>query len=357
MNDRFLRACRRESVDTTPVWFMRQAGRSLPEYRAIRERATLAQITNDPALCAEVTLQPVRRLGVDAAILFADITTPLPGIGGDLVIVDGVGPVVDRPIRTAQDLASLRAFDAEAAVGPLLEAIRLVRREAQVPLIGFAGAPFTLASYLVEGRSSREAPGLKALLHADPAIFHGLMAVMVDMTIAYLRAQVAAGAQAVQLFDSWVGALSPFDYRQSVAPHMRRLFAGLADLEVPTIHFGTGSAGLLRVMAEAGGDVIGLDWRIGLADGWAIVPDRAVQGNLDPSLLLGPFEAAAEQARWILDQAAGRPGHVFNLGHGVLPGTDPDDLRRLVDLVHEAGRRPIVPAEPSLTSASTRSDT
>jgi uroporphyrinogen decarboxylase len=358
MKDRFLRACRRESVDTTPVWFMRQAGRSLPEYRAIRERATLAQITKDPALCAEVTLQPVRRLGVDAAILFADITTPLPGIGVDLEIVDGVGPVIERPIRTAEDLATLRAFDAEAAVGPLLEAIRLIRREAQVPLIGFAGAPFTLASYLVEGRSSREALGLKALLHADPPTFDRLMAAMVDMTIAYLRAQVAAGAQAVQLFDSWVGTLSPFDYRQSVAPHMRRLFAGLADLEVPAIHFGTGSAGLLRVMAEAGGDVIGLDWRIGLADGWAIFPDRAVQGNLDPCLLVGPFEAASEQARWILDQAAGRPGHVFNLGHGVLPGTDPDDLRRLVDFVHEAATPRIASADPSLlTSASTRSDT
>jgi uroporphyrinogen decarboxylase len=358
MNDRFLRACRRESVDTTPVWFMRQAGRSLPEYRAIREKATLAHITSDPALCAEVTLQPVQRLGVDAAILFADITTPLPGIGVELEIVDGVGPVIDRPIRTTEDLASLRAFDAEAAVGPLLEAIRLIRGETDVPLIGFAGAPFTLASYLVEGRSSREALGLKALLHADPATFDGLMTAMVDMTIAYLRAQVVAGAQAVQLFDSWVGTLSPFDYRQSVAPHMRRLFTALADLHVPAIHFGTGSAGLLGAMADAGGDVIGLDWRIGLADGWAIVPDRAVQGNLDPSLLLGPFEGAAEQARWVLDQAAGRPGHVFNLGHGVLPGTDPDDLRRLVDLVHETGRRPTASSDPSLvTSASIRSDT
>ncbi len=358
MRDRFLRACRRESVDTTPVWFMRQAGRSLPEYRAIRERATLAQITKDPALCAEVTLQPIHRLGVDAAILFADITTPLPGIGVDLEIVDGVGPVIERPIRTPEDLVRLRAFDAEAAVGPLLDAIRLVRREAQVPLIGFAGAPFTLASYLVEGRSSRDTQRLKTLLHADPATFDVLMAVLVDMTVAYLRAQVAAGAQAVQLFDSWIGSLSPFDYRQSVAPHMRRLFSGLADLDVPAIHFGTGSAGLLGVMAEAGGDVIGLDWRIGLADGWAIVPDRAVQGNLDPSLLLGPFEAAAEQARWVLDQAAGRPGHVFNLGHGVLPGTDPDDLRRLVDLVHESATPRIASADPSLlTSASTRSDT
>ena len=340
MNDRFLRACRRESVDATPVWFMRQAGRSLAEYRAIRARATLVEITRDAALCAEVTLQPVRRLGVDAAILFADITTPLTGIGIEVEIVDGVGPVIDRPIRSLEDVDRLRPFEPDAAVGPLLEAIRMVSRESTVPLIGFAGAPFTLASYLVEGRSSRDAIRLKSLMHAEPATFDRLLASLVDMTIGYLRAQVAAGAQAVQLFDSWIGTLSPFDYARSVAPHMRRLFADLKGLGVPTIHFGTDSAGLLRAMADAGGDVIGLDWRIGLANGWALVPDRAVQGNLDPALLLGPFEAAAEQARWILDQAAGRPGHIFNLGHGVLPATDPDDLRRLVDLVHEtsAGR-------------------
>ena len=340
MNDRFLRACRRESVDATPVWFMRQAGRSLAEYRAIRARATLVEITRDAALCAEVTLQPVRRLGVDAAILFADITTPLTGIGIEVEIVDGVGPVIDRPIRSLEDVDRLRPFEPDAAVGPLLEAIRMVSRESTVPLIGFAGAPFTLASYLVEGRSSRDAIRLKSMMHAEPATFDRLLASLVDMTIGYLRAQVAAGAQAVQLFDSWIGTLSPFDYARSVAPHMRRLFADLKGLGVPTIHFGTDSAGLLRAMADAGGDVIGLDWRIGLANGWALVPDRAVQGNLDPALLLGPFEAAAEQARWILDQAAGRPGHIFNLGHGVLPATDPDDLRRLVDLVHEtsAGR-------------------
>jgi uroporphyrinogen decarboxylase len=337
MSDRFLRACRRLPVDTTPVWFMRQAGRALPEYRAVRERATLREITGDPALCAQVTMQPVDRLGVDAAILFADITTPLPGMGVDLDIVDGVGPVIERPIRTAADLARLRAFEPEAAVGPLLEAIRLVRRASAVPLIGFAGAPFTLASYLVEGRASRDAQALKTMLHADPATFHGLMDALVDMTVAYLRAQVAAGVQAVQVFDSWVGVLSPFDYEGSIAWHMRRLFAGLTDLDVPTIHFGTDSAGLLPVMADTGGDVIGLDWRIGLADGWAAVPGRAVQGNLDPSLLLGPFDAVAEQARWILDLAGGRAGHIFNLGHGVLPGTDPDDLCRLVDLVHRVG--------------------
>ena len=336
MNDRFLRACHRESVDATPVWFMRQAGRSLAEYRAIRARATLVEITRDAALCAEVTLQPVRRLGVDAAILFADITTPLAGIGIEVEIVDSVGPVIDRPIRSLEDVDRLRPFEPDAAVGPLLEAIRIVSRESTVPLIGFAGAPFTLASYLVEGRSSRDAIRLKSLMHAEPATFDRLLASLVDMTTGYLRAQVAAGAQAVQLFDSWIGTLSPFDYGRSVAPHMRRLFADLKGLGVPTIHFGTDSAGLLRAMADAGGDVIGLDWRIGLANGWALVPDRAVQGNLDPALLLGPFEAAADQARWILDQAAGRPGHIFNLGHGVLPATDPDDLRRLVDLVHEA---------------------
>jgi len=335
MNDRFLRACRREPVDATPVWFMRQAGRSLAEYRAIRARASLVEITRDAALCAEVTLQPVRRLGVDAAILFADITTPLAGIGIEVEIVDGVGPVIDRPIRSREDVDRLRPFEPDAAVGPLLEAIRMVSRESTVPLIGFAGAPFTLASYLVEGRSSRDAIRLKSLMHAEPATFDRLLASLVDMTIGYLQAQVAAGAQAVQLFDSWIGTLSPFDYARSVAPHMRRLFADLKGLGVPTIHFGTDSAGLLRAMADAGGDVIGLDWRIGLANGWALVPDRAVQGNLDPALLLGPFAAAADQARWILDQAAGRPGHIFNLGHGVLPATDPDDLRRLVDLVHE----------------------
>ena len=335
MNDRFLRACRREVVDTTPVWFMRQAGRSLPEYRAIRKRASLVDITRDAALCAEVTLQPVRRLGVDAAILFADITTPLPGIGVSVEIVDGVGPVIDRPIRTAADVDRLRAFDPEAAVGPLLEAVRLIQRDAPVPLIGFAGAPFTLASYLVEGQASREALRLKTLMRADPATFDGLMRALVDMTAAYLRAQVAAGVQVIQLFDSWIGNLSPFDYTRAVAPHMRRLFSGLADLDVPTIHFGTDSAGLLAEMAGVGGDVIGLDWRVSLADGWERVPDRAVQGNLDPTLLLGPFEDAADQARWILEQAGGRPGHIFNLGHGVLPGTNPDDLRRLVGLVQE----------------------
>jgi uroporphyrinogen decarboxylase len=331
---RFLAACRREPVDATPVWFMRQAGRSLPEYRRIRERATLQEIVGDAALCAEVTLQPVDRLGVDAAILFADITTPLPGIGLDVELVEGVGPVIGRPVRSAADVARLRAFEPEASVGPLLEGIGLIRRAAPVPVIGFAGAPLTLAAYAIEGRSPRDLAVTKAFMHDEPDAWRALLDHFVDMDLAYLRAQVHAGAQAVQLFDSWVGALSPFDYRESVQPHVRRLFDGLGDLDVPTIHFGTGSAGLLDTMADAGGDVLGLDWRVSLADGWARVGERAVQGNLDPALLLGPWEATERQARWVLAEAAGRPGHVFNLGHGVLPATDPEDLRRLVDLVH-----------------------
>ena len=334
MSDRFLQACRREAVDATPVWFMRQAGRSLPEYRRVRERASLVEITRDPALCAEVTLEPVARLGVDAAILFADITTPLPGIGADVGIVDGVGPVIEPPIRSEADLERLRPFEPEEAVGPLLEAIRLVRAASAVPLIGFAGAPFTLAAYLVEGRSARDPLRLRTLLWTEPALVDRLLGLLAEMTLRYLRAQVGAGAQAVQLFDSWVGALGPAAYQRFVLPHMRRLFAGLSELGVPTIHFGTGTAGLLALMAEAGGDVIGLDWRIGLADGWSRLPGRAVQGNLDPATLLGPFDFVAEEARAILRQADRRPGHVFNLGHGVLPATDPDVLRRLVDLVH-----------------------
>jgi uroporphyrinogen decarboxylase len=336
---RFLAACRGEPVDVTPVWFMRQAGRSLPEYRAIRERATLPEIVRDAALCAEVTLQPVDRLGVDAAILFADITTPLPGAGIELDIVEGVGPVIAEPIRTPGDVERLRAFDPAESVGSLLEAIGLVRRASPVPVIGFAGAPLTLAAYLVEGRSPRDLALTKAFMHAEPAAWARLLGHLVDIDLAYLRAQVAAGAQAVQLFDSWVGALSPFDYRESVLPHVRRVFDGLRELDVPAIHFGTGTTGLLPAMAEAGGDVIGLDWRIGLADGWRLVPDRAVQGNLDPALLLGPWQGTEAQARWVLEQAAGRPGHVFNLGHGVFPATNPDHLRRLVDLVHEATAR------------------
>jgi len=339
---RYLRACRRKSVDVTPVWFMRQAGRALPEYRAIRERATLVEITRDAPLCAEVTLQPVRRLGVDAAILFADITTPLAGIGVDVEIVEGRGPVVATPIRSAGDVDRLRPFEPVAAVGPLLEAIALIRAASPVPLIGFAGAPFTLACYLVEGGPSRDFLRTKTLMHAEPVAWAALMDALTEMTIRYLGAQVAAGAQAVQVFDSWVGGLSPHDYALRVAPWMARIFDAVRTLDVPATHFGINTAGLLRLQAAAGGDVIGLDWRIHLADGWALVGDRAVQGNLDPALLLGPFEMVADAAYRILDAAGGRAGHVFNLGHGVLPSTDPDALARLVDMVHDhvPGRSP-----------------
>jgi uroporphyrinogen decarboxylase len=335
---RYLRATRSLSVDTTPVWFMRQAGRSLPEYRAIRQRATLLEITRDPALCAEVTLQPVHRLGVDAAILFADITTPFAGLGVAFDIVEGRGPVIERPVRTIADVEALRPFEPGTAVAPLLEAIRLVRAASPVPLIGFAGAPFTLACYLVEGGPSRDFVRTKRLMHAEPATWAALMDRLVDATVAYLRAQVTAGADALQVFDSWVGGLSPLDYEQHVLPWMRRVFEGIADMGVPVTHFGTGTAGILGLQAAAGGDVIGLDWRIALAEGRRRVGDRAVQGNLDPVLLLGPWSGVEEAARWVLGQNGGRPGHVFNLGHGVLPDTDPDTLRRLVDLVHEAGR-------------------
>jgi uroporphyrinogen decarboxylase len=339
--DRFLRACRGAPVDATPVWFMRQAGRSLPEYRRIRERASLLEITRDPALCAEVTLQPVSRLGVDAAILFADITSPLPGIGLPLEMVEGVGPVIDPPVRTRADVAALRPFRPEEAVAPLLDAIRVIRRVSPVPLIGFAGAPFTLASYVVEGRSSRDAHRLRTWMHMDPDGFGLLLAHLTDVTVAYLRAQVEAGVQAVQLFDSWIGTIGPWDYARFVAPHMRRLFEELSGLGVPTIHFGTGTAGLLGAMAAAGGDVLGVDWRIGLAEAARKVPGRPMQGNLDPVVLLGPWEQVEAQARWVLDQArlAEVPGHVFNLGHGVLPQTDPEQLRRLVDLVHQETSR------------------
>jgi uroporphyrinogen decarboxylase len=332
--DRYLRAAMGQPVDTTPVWFMRQAGRSLPEFRAIRKHASLVEITRNPALCAEVTLQPVNRLGVDAAILFADITTPFTGLGVDFEIRPGVGPVIERPIASAADIERLRPFEPEEAVAPLLEAIRLIRAESPVPLIGFAGAPFTLACYLIDGGPSREFPKTRRFMHTEPAAWEALMTRLVEATVSYLGAQVAAGAQAIQVFDSWVGGLGPHDYFRSVMPSMRRLWDGIGRLGVPTTHFGIGTAGLLRLQAEAGGDVIGLDWRIALDEGRALVGDRAVQGNLDPTLLLGPWEVVEETARWILNLAAGRPGHIFNLGHGVLPETNPDHLRRLVDLVH-----------------------
>jgi uroporphyrinogen decarboxylase len=335
VNDRFLRACRREPVDATPVWFMRQAGRSFAAYRRLRERHGILELAKDPALCAEVTLMPVRELGVDAAVLFADIMLPLEPMGVELRIEPDVGPIIDRPIRSAADVAALRGFD-PGGVSFTLDAIRLVKREldGRAGVIGFSGAPFTLACYLIEGRPSRDYALAKAFMFQRPEAWAELMERLSTMVATYLRAQVDAGADVVQLFDSWVGGLSPADYRAFVQPHVRRIFEALGD--VPTIHFGTGTAGLLPDLVAAGGSVIGVDHRMSLADAWErIGEDRGVQGNLDAARLLAGWEATEAGARAVLDEAAGRRGHVFNLGHGVLPDTDTDLLRRLVDLVHE----------------------
>ena len=339
MNDRFLRACRHEPVDATPVWFMRQAGRSFAAYRKLRENYGILELAKNPNLCAEVTLMPVRELGVDAAVLFADIMLPLEPMGVGLRIEPEIGPIIDRPIRSPADVAALKPFD-PAEVSFTLDAIRLVRREldGEAGVIGFSGAPFTLACYLIEGRPSRDFAIAKAFMYREPAAWHDLMERLAAMVAVYLRAQVEAGAEVVQLFDSWVGGLGPADYREFVEPHVRGIFAALPD--VPTIHFGTGTAALLELLAEAGGDVIGLDHRVSLADAWRRVgPDRGVQGNLDSARLLAGWEATRDGAQAVLDEAAGRPGHVFNLGHGVLPETDPQLLRRLVDFVHEQTTR------------------
>jgi uroporphyrinogen decarboxylase len=329
-----VRAARREAVERTPVWFMRQAGRSLPEYRAIRERHGFFEVAQTPELCAEVTLQPVRRHGVDAAVLFADIMTPVIGMGIDVDLVEGVGPVVGRPVATAADVERLRVPDPDEAFAPVLEAVRLVRGEldADRAVIGFCGGPFTVAGYLVEGRPSRDLPRTKALMLSEPETWDALMAKLAEVFAAYLAATVRAGADIVQLFDSWVGTLSPALYRDRVAPWSAAI---LAAVDVPTIHFGTGASHLLPDMAAAGGDVIGLDWRVPLDDGWSAVPGRAVQGNLDPAVLAAPWEVVEREALEVVARAGGRPGHVFNLGHGVLPGTDPDVLTRLAHLVHE----------------------
>ena len=341
-NDRFLRACRREPVDRTPVWFMRQAGRYLPEYRELRGDRDILETCKDPAQVVEVTLQPLRRMDVDAAILFSDIMVPLAGVGVPVRIESGRGPVVDDPIRDAAAVARLRPLEPDQDVPEVLEAIRLLRKELSVPLIGFAGAPFTLASYLVEGGPSRSHERTKALMLGDPATWDALMRALVAIVGPHLRAQVTAGAQALQVFDTWVGALSPAQYRRSVLPHSRAIFDGLADLGVPTIHFGVGTGELLASMAEAGGDVIGVDWRTPLDAGWDRVGGpsvRGVQGNLDPATLLAPWDVVEPAALDVLAQAAGRDGHVFNLGHGVLPPTPPETLRRLVDLVHQRTER------------------
>ena len=329
-----MRAARREPVERTPVWFMRQAGRSLPEYRALREHHGLFEINRSAELTAEVTLQPVARHGVDAAVIFADIMTPVVAMGAEVELVEGVGPVVAEPVRTAAAVERLRVPDPDETLAPVFEAIRLVRRalRPEQAVVGFCGGPFTVAGYLVEGRPSRDFAVTKALMYREPAVWRALLDKLAATFARYTAAQARAGADAVQLFDSWVGALSPGDYAEFVAPWSERVLVALAELGCPTIHFGTGAATLLPALAEAGGDVIGLDWRIPLDEGWARVGDRAVQGNLDPAVLLGPWERVESAARDVLTRAGGRPGHIFNLGHGVLPGTDPAVLGRLVEL-------------------------
>jgi uroporphyrinogen decarboxylase len=333
-----VRAARREPVERTPVWFMRQAGRSLPEYRRIRERHGFFEVNGSAELTAEVTLQPVRRHGVDAAVIFADITSPVVPMGVGLELVEGVGPVIAEPIRSAAAVARLRVPEPAETLGAILDAITIVRSELQPEqaVVGFFGGPFTVAGYLVEGRPSRDFAVTKALMYTKPAVWHALLEKLADTFTAYALAQARAGADAVQLFDSWVGSLSPADYEEFVAPWSARILGALAAAGVPSIHFGTATSTLLPLMAAAGGDVIGLDWRIPLDEGWARVGARkAVQGNLDPAVLLGPWERVEAAAGDVLARAAGRTGHIFNLGHGVLPDTEPDQLTRLRRLVHE----------------------
>lgn len=336
-----LRAARCEPTPRTPVWLMRQAGRYMPEYRAVRARHAFLELCRTPALAAEVTLQPVERLGVDAAILFADILLVAEPLGVGLEFAKGEGPVIHHPVRGEAAVARLPAVDVASDLGFVFETVRLVRRSLppHIPLIGFAGAPFTVASYLVEGGASRDYLHTKRLMLDHPAAWDGLMRVLVDATAAYLNGQIEAGAAAVQLFDSWVGALGPEDYRASVLPHTRALIRALRP-GTPVIHFGTGTAALLPLMREAGGDVIGLDWRVDLADGWrAVGHDVAVQGNLDPAVLLARPTVIRERVQRVLAQAEGRPGHIFNLGHGVPQHAPVDHVRALVDMVHELSER------------------
>jgi uroporphyrinogen decarboxylase len=335
---RFLKACRRESVDCTPVWFMRQAGRYMEEYRRLRERHSLLELCRNPELAAEVTLQPIRRFELDAAIVFADILLPLPGMGVPFEFAAGEGPRILAPLRSENAIRQLRVAVPEEHLSFVLETLKLVRSllPAGIALIGFAGAPFTLASYMIEGGHSRHFVWTKRLMYEEPNSWHRLMGTIADTTAAYLRAQSEAGAQALQLFDSWVGALGPEDYRDYVLPHTRHIFEELAGLNVPLIHFSTGTGSYLDLIAAAGGSVISVDWRIRLDRAWdAVGPGRAIQGNLDPLTMLAPPDVLLGKVESILDQASGRPGHIFNLGHGFLPQTPVENVAAVVDRVHK----------------------
>jgi uroporphyrinogen decarboxylase len=337
----FLRACRREPTQYTPIWLMRQAGRYQPEYRALRAKLDFIEMCKRSEVATEVTLLPVTQLGVDAAILFADILLVLEPLGIGFEFTAGDGPQITQPIRTRAAVDAVHAkIDARESLGYVMQTVRMVRSAlpAQVPLIGFAGAPFTLASYIIEGGGSRDYLHTKAMMYGDPAAFDLLMTKLTDAVVDYLSAQIEAGAQAVQLFDSWIGALGPSDYRTFIQPNMARLFKALGT-KVPVIHFGAGCSALYPLMAEAGGDVIGIDFRVELASTWRALGDVALMGNLDPGSLLAPREVLEARAQRVLDQAEGRPGHIFNLGHGLFPSASVDQVKALVDYVHEASAR------------------
>ncbi len=334
---RILAACRREPVDATPVWYMRQAGRCLMEYRELRKKYDILEMQRDPELSLQVTLMPVHRFGVDAAVLYSDIMMPLEGMGLPFRIEPDIGPIIDTPLRTETDVARLRIIEAEEATPFVFEAIRLIRRELEgkTALVGFAGSPFTLACYMIEGRPSKEYGKAKSFMYGRPELWHRLMEKLTEVTVRYLRGQIEAGAQAIQLFDSWVGMLSPDAYAEFVLPYSSRIFADIRATGVPTIHFGTGASQLLELMTQAGPDMVSVDWRVPLDQAWQrIGHDKGIQGNLDPAIVLAPWEVIEVRASDVLRRAEGRPGHIFNLGHGVLPETDPDQLARLAEWVH-----------------------
>jgi uroporphyrinogen decarboxylase len=335
MNDRFVRALRREPLDRTPVWFMRQAGRSLPRYRELKGDRDLLEVTRDAELAARITALPLEYFPVDAAVLFADISTIFLGAGLEVKIQKGVGPVLPHPYDEAARIRSLRPFDPEETLGFVLETIQILRERLDIPVVGFIGAPFTLMTYLVESPRTRERQGTKAFMWREPELWDELMSYWSEHLLAFARAQAAAGAAGIQLFDSWAGSLSPDDYGAQVLPYSRRILEGLRVAEILSIHFATGNPALLPLIAQAGGDAIGLDWRIPIDEGWRLVGhDRAVQGNLDPVSFLAGKDRAVARADDILRRVGGRPGHVFNVGHGLLPETDPDVVRAVVDHVH-----------------------
>ncbi len=335
-NDNFIKACRKEQVDTLPVWYMRQAGRYDPDYRKIKEKYSLLEICQQPELAAEVTMMPIKKLGVDAAILYSDIMNPVASLGVDFDIVKDVGPVIHTPVRTAQDVESLRPIDVEKDLSHIIQTIRILDKELEVPLISFAGAPFTIASYLIEGKPSKSYIRTKQLMYSEPTVWFALMEKLGDMVITYLRAHIAAGAKAVQVFDSWVGALSPVDFQMYVLPTMTRIFKELADLKEPKIYFpGVSSGELLPYLKDIQADVIGLDWRIPISVGRARVGERfAVQGNLDPYILTAPMSVIEQQAKAIIDEGIQQPGYIFNLGHGLFPEASLEKLKDLTTFIH-----------------------